>query len=186
MRTRQRWAGSVRGGRRRPVATPPLLLLALILTGCVSEPAASVGVPARPSASVPILGSRERWPDPPRGRALPLSTPMPSRSVEAVRHAVAVVVVADRTASGRTVKGVASRMGSGFGRSYLALPEGPGHRVRICARACWTMTSTDAGPSKAMQREPYNRVADLNDWAWSKVCGIPLSRGLCSVEVTYL
>ena len=76
-------------------------------------------------------------------------------------------------------------MGSGFGRSYLALPSGKGHRVRICgSRACWTMTSTDAGPDKAMQRA--GRIADLNDWVWAKVSGLPLSRGLCHVTVEYL
>lgn len=75
-------------------------------------------------------------------------------------------------------------MGSGFGRSYLALPEGPGHRVRICAKRCWTMTSTDAGPDKAMQRA--GRVCDLNDYIWHYVTGLPLSRGLAKVTVTYL
>lgn len=75
-------------------------------------------------------------------------------------------------------------MGSGFGRTYLALPEGKGHRVRICAERCWTMTSTDAGPDKAMQRA--GRVADLNDWVWAYVSGLPLSRGLGKVSVTYL
>lgn len=75
-------------------------------------------------------------------------------------------------------------MGSGFGRSYLALPEGPGHRVRICAKRCWTMTSTDAGPALFMQRK--GRICDMNDWAWQYVTGLPLSRGLGTVTVTYL
>lgn len=76
-------------------------------------------------------------------------------------------------------------MGSGFGRSYLALPEGRGHRVRICGEGdCVTMTSTDAGPDKAMQRA--GRVCDLNDYVWAKVTGLPLSRGLAHVTVTYL
>lgn len=77
-------------------------------------------------------------------------------------------------------------MGPGFGTSYLALPEGKGHRVRICALRCWTMTSTDAGPALFMQREPYNRVADLNDWVWHYVTGKPLSAGIAWVRVTYL
>ena len=75
-------------------------------------------------------------------------------------------------------------MGPGFGHSYLALPEGRGHRVTICAKRCLTMTSTDAGPDKAMQRA--GRVCDLNDWAWQYVTGLPLSRGLGTVTVTYL
>ena len=75
-------------------------------------------------------------------------------------------------------------MGPGFGRSYLALPEGPGHRVRICAKRCLTMTSTDAGPAKSMQRA--GRICDMNDWAWAYVTGKPLSAGLAYVTVTYL
>lgn len=76
-------------------------------------------------------------------------------------------------------------MGAGFGRQYLALPEGKGHRVRICGEAaCVTMTSTDAGPDKAMQRA--GRICDLNDYVWAKVTGLPLSRGLGYVTVTYL
>ena len=75
-------------------------------------------------------------------------------------------------------------MGPGFGRSYLALPKGKGIRVRLCAKRCLTMTSTDAGPSLAMQRA--GRIADLNDWAWAYVSGLPLSRGLAKVSVTYL
>ncbi|MEO7381019.1 MAG: hypothetical protein ABIV25_04680 [Paracoccaceae bacterium] len=46
------------------------------------------------------------------------------------------------------------------------------------------MTSTDAGPSLAMQRA--GRVADLNDWVWQYVSGLPLSAGLCRVTVAYL
>jgi len=170
------------------------VLLALILTGCVSEPAASGLVPdggaSVDRSSIRLFRSSvlplradvrdEDWEQQSVGRPV---VPIPSPHLIVVAREPHLHAVQ----SGRIVRGIASRMGSGFGRSYLALPEGPGHRVRICgAGGCLTMTSTDAGPSKAMQREPYNRVADLNDWAWSKVCGIPLSRGLCSVEVTYL
>lgn len=74
-------------------------------------------------------------------------------------------------------------MGAGFGRSYLALPGGPGHRVTICAARCWTMTSTDAGPDLAMQRA--GRICDLNDWVFAYVTGKPLSAGLAYVTVAY-
>jgi hypothetical protein len=75
-------------------------------------------------------------------------------------------------------------MGSGFGHRYLALPGGPGIRVRICAARCLVMTSTDAGPALFEQRA--GRIADLNEWAWSYVSGLPLSRGLAHVTVEYL
>lgn len=86
------------------------------------------------------------------------------------------------------VRGTASHVGYRFGREYLALPEHrwgrPGIRVQICgAGGCVTRTSTDAGPSLAMQRA--GRVADLNAWDFETVCGIPASRGLCEVEVHY-
>lgn len=82
-----------------------------------------------------------------------------------------------------TVAGVASWMPPKYGDDYLALPEGPGHTVTICAERCRTMTSTDAGPDRAMQRR--GRVADIGVRAWEYICGVPRSRGLCRVTVTY-
>jgi hypothetical protein len=82
------------------------------------------------------------------------------------------------------IRGTASYMGPAFPASYLALPRGPGITVRICgAGGCVTMRSTDAGPDLAMQR--LGRVADLSNWAWLRVCGEPLSAGLCRVTVRY-
>lgn len=75
-------------------------------------------------------------------------------------------------------------MGSGFGRTYLALPEGPGHRVRICAARCLDMISTDAGPALFEQRA--GRIADLNDWAWHYITGKPLDAGLAWVRIERL
>jgi hypothetical protein len=88
----------------------------------------------------------------------------------------------------RTVRGTASHVGYGYGRHYLALPSHkwgkPGITVTICgAGGCITRTSTDAGPSLAMQRA--GRVADLNAWDFETVCGLPPSRGLCAVTVRY-
>ena len=49
--------------------------------------------------------------------------------------------------SGTALRGVASWMPERYGARYLALPQGPGFRARICgAGGCLTMTSTDAGP----------------------------------------
>ena len=81
------------------------------------------------------------------------------------------------------VSGVASWMPEQYGDDYLALPDGPGQTVTICAARCKTMTSNDAGPDRAMQRA--GRVADIGVRAWEYICGIPRSRGLCRVTVTY-
>ena len=78
--------------------------------------------------------------------------------------------------------GVASWMPERYGARYLALPQGPGHRVTICgAGGCLPMTSTDAGPSKAMQRA--GRVADIGVLAFERICGLPRSAGLCKVTI---
>jgi hypothetical protein len=81
------------------------------------------------------------------------------------------------------VSGVASWMPESYGDDYLALPDGPGITVTICAKRCLTMTSTDAGPDKAMQRA--GRVADIGINAWEYICGLPRSAGLCRVTVDY-
>jgi len=79
--------------------------------------------------------------------------------------------------------GLASWMPERYGRTYLALPQGPGHRVTICgAGGCLTMTSTDAGPSKASQRR--GRVADIGVLTFERICGVPRSAGLCRVTVS--
>jgi hypothetical protein len=81
------------------------------------------------------------------------------------------------------VSGVASWMPEQYGDDYLALPGGAGQTVTICAARCKTMTSTDAGPDKAMQRK--GRVADIGVKAWEYICGLPRSTGLCPVTVSY-
>jgi hypothetical protein len=83
------------------------------------------------------------------------------------------------------VGGTASHVGTQYGDRYLALPEGRGVLVEICGNAgCITRRSTDAGPDLAMQRA--GRVADLNAYDFSKVCGCPASVGLTEVTVEYL
>ena len=81
------------------------------------------------------------------------------------------------------VQGIASWMPERFGDDYLALPDGPGQHVTICAARCLSMVSTDAGPDRAMQRR--GRVADIAVKAWEYICGVPRSVGLCRVTVTY-
>jgi len=89
------------------------------------------------------------------------------------------------TGSPRTapiLRGTATTYGPGWD-GWLALPQGPGVRVRICgAGGCVVRTSTDAGPSLAMQRQ--GRIADLDVTTFEAVCGVPWTRGLCRVTVT--
>lgn len=83
----------------------------------------------------------------------------------------------------RSVVGIASWVAPRYGSTYLALPDGPGHRVRICGRAaCVTRTSTDAGPARFLQRQ--GRVADLSHADFARVCGCsPELVGLTHVTV---
>lgn len=63
-----------------------------------------------------------------------------------------------------------------FGRWYLAIPAGPGVRVRICGPGgCLDRTSTDAGPS--LERQRAGRIADLNWIDWQAISGVPLRYG---------
>ena len=79
------------------------------------------------------------------------------------------------------IVGIASWMPARFGPAYLALPEGPGVTVRICAVRCLVMTSTDAGPDLAMQRA--GRVADIGVETWEWLCDCDRSLGLVRVSV---
>jgi hypothetical protein len=86
---------------------------------------------------------------------------------------------------GAVVGGLASFVSRSYGSRYLALPGGPGLRVTICSRGrCIRRTSTDAGPSLAMQRA--GRVADLSfrDFAFLCKCQ-PSAVGLIVVSVQY-
>lgn len=76
--------------------------------------------------------------------------------------------------TGRT--GTWTHMGSGYPASYLALPIGPGHRVRACGPArCLTLTSTDAGPDRsALQR---GIIGDLSVELFTELCGCPPTTG---------
>ena len=76
-----------------------------------------------------------------------------------------------------TRSGVISHMGSGYPDSYLALPIGRGHTVRLCGpAACRTMTSNDVGPD---QRVHPDRIADVSARVFEELCGVPASAGLC-------
>ena len=108
---------------------------------------------------------------PPRSSARPTPKPRTAQPSAAMTPAMNALPVA----------GVASTYGPGWD-GWLALPEGPGVRVRICgAGGCLVRTSTDAGPSLAMQRA--GRIVDLDVPTFEAVCGVPWTRGLCRVTV---
>lgn len=82
------------------------------------------------------------------------------------------------------VSGIASTYGPGWD-GWLALPAGPGIRVRICgAGGCVVRVSNDAGPDLAMQRA--GRIVDLDVPDFEFVCGVPWRIGLCRVTVEVL
>lgn len=82
--------------------------------------------------------------------------------------------------------GIASTYGPGWD-GWIAWPDGPGWRLRVCGPGgCLTVVSTDAGPDKAMQRAPYNRVIDLDVFSFEYVCAQPWRMGLCPVSVQVL
>lgn len=87
--------------------------------------------------------------------------------------------------TGRTVRGIASHYAASFGPRWLALPEGPGVRVRVTGPGGSVVrTSNDAGPDLAMQRA--GRVVDLS-WAdFMAICGCTVDLGLIPVTVEYL
>lgn len=85
--------------------------------------------------------------------------------------------------------GIASFMAPSYGDAYLALPAGPGHRVRICSSGlpdrCIERTSTDSGPDLAMQRD--GRIADLSFADFKRVCRCdPWVVGLVDVTIEEL
>jgi hypothetical protein len=67
---------------------------------------------------------------------------------------------------------------TGSSGRYLAIPLGPGVRIRICGpAACLVATSTDAGPDHDMLEA--GRIADLDVGRWELLCGMPARFGLC-------
>jgi hypothetical protein len=73
-------------------------------------------------------------------------------------------------------EGIVTHMGPGYPAHYLAIPLGPGVRVSICGPArCLTLTSTDAGPNRAMLQA--GRIADVSVPLFRSLCGCSESRG---------
>ncbi len=158
------------------------------LIGVNSAPRPVPSTTPRPEA-VPE-GSTAAWiglqtafitsPAPTRTSTAPTAVQPHHPALEQIAHAVRIAP--ERLE--RPVTGIASHMGHTEPDGYLALPSGPGTRVRICGKVgCVTRVSTDAGPSLAMQRA--GRVADLSIYDFARVCGDP-SAGLCRVTIARL
>jgi hypothetical protein len=80
----------------------------------------------------------------------------------------------DDVSQGRT--GIVTHMGPGYPANYLALPIGPGHRVRLCGpRQCLVLTSTDAGPNRASLEA--GRIADVSVELFARLCCDPSQGG---------
>lgn len=154
-----------------------------------AKPPAGVGVPSSTSAARllhPFLDPRHPY-NVERSGSLSVKSKSVRPAVVAspnVRRAAGLHPILESWKVG-VASGIASNMGPSWPTTYLALPIGPGYVARICGPGgCVTRTSTDAGPSLAMQRPPYNRVADLSVADFEAVCGVPASFGLCQVSVT--
>jgi hypothetical protein len=74
-------------------------------------------------------------------------------------------------------------MPASYGPLYLAVPSGKGSWWRLCAQTCLIVRSTDAGPSLAMQRHPYHRVADIGVALFERITGLPASAGVAWVVI---
>lgn len=142
--------------------------------------AVRIGVPglsegaAVPSSEAPSSGNRAAAASPSSSAADSEGSPSP-----------ATPKPTQQGDGGAVAGGTASFVDPSFGARYLALPQGPGHHVRICdrrMRRCVWRVSTDAGPSLQRQRE--GRVADVSfaDFRWLCRCD-PWAKGLLRVMV---
>lgn len=137
-------------------------------------PSLNSGVPPSPSSSrSPDAAGSTRAP-----ATASVKAPTPTRSSSPAKR--------PRLTAGPTRSGLASTYGSGWSEWWVALPDGPGWRFRVCGPGgCRELVSHDAGPDRQMQRE--GRIVDLPVGAFEDVCGVSDWRvGLCPVTVTIL
>ena len=126
------------------------------------------------STPAPTL-RQSRTPSP--AASAPATVPPSLRRIAAVRVPTATVTAVQR--------GTASTYGPAFGPGWLAVPRGPGIRVRVCGAArCIERTSTDAVPDLASQRA--GRIVDLSVHDFELVTGLDWTRGLAPVTVEEL
>lgn len=100
------------------------------------------------------------------------------------------LLTANASAANRIVRGEATTYGGAQYNGLLALPEGPGHRVRVCSsysgeKVCVTKTSNDAGPDLARQRAGV--IVDLDAPTFEHLCKCQWRIvGVIEVSVEYL
>jgi hypothetical protein len=150
-----------------PRSAQPVIPAAAIEAGASGNPAGQIGAP-------PMSGDGSRGPASQRLKSAgPGGAPFPSPPAQPINRTPAAT-----SDIGTAIEsGVIAYAEPSFGDRYLALPEGPGHRLTICVgRRCLERVSTDAGPDLSMQRA--GRIADVSfvDFAWLCRCD-PAVRG---------
>ena len=101
--------------------------------------------------------------------AAPLVAEAPSPVATRPPHTPSVAARVSRSDPPAIEAGVAAYATRSHGDRYLALPDGPGVRVRICAGGrCVDRVSTAAGPALFRQRQ--GRVADLSYVDFAFLC----------------
>lgn len=150
------------------------LLLALLVARLTAAPS-SAPDPTTPAAARDLSGRPEDASGP-RPSGAPRSTVVSPGSV-LDEHPGRPTVGAPQTLDPRIGReGDIAHTGSRT--PYLAIPLGPGVRIRICGpAACLEATSTDAGPDRSMLLA--GRIADLDITRFETVCGVPARFGLC-------
>jgi transcriptional regulator with XRE-family HTH domain len=156
------------------------ILLVLLASHPATSRQASTPRPVQFRPIPPVATARPAAPTPPASPSLPSpATGTRPALVMTLRTATPPQPPSPRRTA---LRGVATWMPERYGSRYLALPSGAGHRVRICgAGGCLVITSTDSGPSLAMQRA--GRIADIGVRSWEGICGLPRSRGVCRVTI---
>jgi hypothetical protein len=74
--------------------------------------------------------------------------------------------------------GIASHYSAAYSEAWVAIPQGPGWRIRVCGPgSCRELVTTDKGPTIP------GRIVDLPYHAFEAICGVPASYGLCDVSL---
>jgi hypothetical protein len=187
--------------RVRLAVVAAMLLLLVLFAFWPSDVASDMPVSAVPitgfeairTAGSTVVGTSNPSPAVPQPRTLtPAPSPAPATLTPSARVRLASVRSSGEPQRGQSPspaasatavqRGTASTYGPAFGPGWLAVPQGPGIRVRVCGSGgCIVRTSTDAGPDLAMQR--LGRIVDLSVRDFELVCGCSWTVGLVPVSV---